>query len=105
MDQVTEDDAVMQEEIFGPLLPILTVGSMEEAIAFVNRRPKPLALYLFTENRETEKNVLELILPLEAAASPDTIIHLATPKWDLAAFGNSGMGTYHGKKSFETIQP
>ena len=55
MDQVTEDDAVMQEEIFGPLLPVLTVGSKEEAIAFVNRRPKPQALNLFTEKRDTQK--------------------------------------------------
>ena len=98
MDQVTEDDAVMQEEIFGPLLPILTVGSMEEAIAFVNRRPKPLALYLFTENRETEKNVLEYT-SFGGGCINDTIIHLATSQMGFGGVGNSGLGSYHGKKS------
>ncbi len=102
MDQVTEEDAVMQEEIFGPLLPILTVGSMEEAIAFVNRRPKPLALYLFTENREVEKNVLEYT-SFGGGCINDTIIHLATSRMSFGGVGNSGMGSYHGKKSFETF--
>lgn len=102
MDQVTEDNAVMQEEIFGPLLPVLTVGSMEEAIAFVNRRPKPLALYLFTENRETEKNVLEYT-SFGGGCINDTIIHLATSQMGFGGVGNSGMGSYHGKKSFETF--
>lgn len=102
MDQVTEDDAVMQEEIFGPILPVLTVGSMEEAIAFVNRRPKPLALYLFTENRETEKNVLEYT-SFGGGCINDTIIHLATSQMGFGGVGNSGMGSYHGKKSFETF--
>lgn len=102
MDQVTEEDAVMQEEIFGPLLPILTVGSMEEAIAFVNRRPKPLALYLFTENREVEKNVLEYT-SFGGGCINDTIIHLATSRMGFGGVGNSGMGSYHGKKSFETF--
>ena len=102
MDRVTEEDAVMQEEIFGPLLPVLTVGSMEEAIAFVNRRPKPLALYLFTENRETEKNVLEYT-SFGGGCINDTIIHLATSQMGFGGVGNSGMGSYHGKKSFETF--
>lgn len=102
MDRVTEEDAVMQEEIFGPLLPVLTVGSMEEAIAFVKRRPKPLALYLFTENREVEKNVLEYI-SFGGGCINDTIIHLATSRMGFGGVGNSGMGSYHGKKSFETF--
>ena len=102
MDQVTEKDAVMQEEIFGPLLPILTVRSMEEAIAFVNHRPKPLALYLFTENREVEKNVLEYT-SFGGGCINDTIIHLATSRMGFGGVGNSGMGSYHGKKSFETF--
>ena len=102
MDQVTEDDAVMQEEIFGPLLPILTVGSMEEAIAFVNRRPKPLALYLFTENRETEKNVLEYT-SFGGGCINDTVIHLATSSMPFGGIGESGMGSYHGKTGFESF--
>ena len=102
MNQVTEDDAVMREEIFGPLLPVLTVGSMEEAIAFVNRRPKPLALYLFAENREVEKNVLEYT-SFGGGCINDTIIHLATSRMGFGGVGNSGMGSYHGKKSFETF--
>ena len=102
MDNVTFSDLVMQEEIFGPLLPVLTVGSMEEAIAFVNRRPKPLALYLFTENREAEKNVLEYT-SFGGGCINDTIIHLATSQMGFGGVGNSGMGSYHGKKSFETF--
>lgn len=102
MDHVTEDDVVMQEEIFGPLLPVLTVGSIEEAVDFVNRRPKPLALYLFTENRETEKNVLEYT-SFGGGCINDTIIHLATSQMGFGGVGSSGMGSYHGKKSFETF--
>ena len=75
---------------------------VEEAIAFVNRRPKPLALYLFTENRETEKNVLEYT-SFGGGCINDTIIHLATSQMGFGGVGNSGMGSYHGKKSFETF--
>lgn len=102
MDGVTEEDAVMQEEIFGPLLPILTVSSLEEAIHFVQARPKPLALYLFTERQEAERKVLDQ-LSFGGGCVNDTIIHLATSKMGFGGVGTSGMGSYHGKKSFETF--
>lgn len=102
LDRVTEEDAVMQEEIFGPVLPILTVSSMDEAYAFVKKRPQPLALYLFTSDKKTEKRFLKKV-PFGGGCVNDTIIHLATPYMGFGGVGNSGMGSYHGKKSFETF--
>ena len=102
LDRVTPEDAVMQEEIFGPLLPILTVRSMDEALAFVNARPKPLAFYIFTQN----KSVVQMFLrraSFGGGCVNDTIIHLATSAMGFGGVGNSGMGSYHGKKSFETF--
>lgn len=102
LDGVTEDDAVMQEEIFGPLLPILTVDSMEEAYTFVKSRPQPLALYLFTSDKRLERRFLKEV-PFGGGCINDTIIHLATSEMGFGGVGNSGMGSYHGKKSFDTF--
>ena len=102
MDGVTEEDPVMQEEIFGPLLPVLTVDSMEEAYVFVRRRPKPLALYLFTGDRKTEERFLKQV-PFGGGCVNDTVIHLATSHLGFGGVGDSGMGAYHGKKSFDTF--
>lgn len=99
---VTEEDPVMQEEIFGPVLPVLTVASMEEACAFVRRRPKPLALYLFTSDKKTERLFLKKV-SFGGGCVNDTIIHLATSRMGFGGVGNSGMGSYHGRKSFETF--
>ena len=99
---VTAEDLVMQEEIFGPVLPVLTVASVEEACAFVRKRPKPLALYLFTGDRKTEKHVLKTV-SFGGGCVNDTIIHLATSQMGFGGVGDSGMGAYHGKKSFETF--
>lgn len=92
----------MQEEIFGPLLPVLTVDSMEEAYVFVRRRPKPLALYLFTGDRKTEERFLKQV-PFGGGCVNDTVIHLATSHLGFGGVGDSGMGAYHGKKSFDTF--
>ena len=100
--EVTADDAIMQEEIFGPVLPILTVKNMDEAIRFVQERPKPLALYLFTEDRKMEQRVLAET-SYGGGCINDTIIHLATSQMGFGGVGNSGMGSYHGKKSFATF--
>ncbi len=94
--------AVMQEEIFGPILPILSCESIEEAISFVQNRPKPLALYLFTKNRETEKKVLNRC-DFGGGCINDTVMHLASPHLPFGGVGESGMGAYHGKKSFDTF--
>ena len=102
MTNVTPDDAVMQEEIFGPVLPVLAVEDLDEAIAFVNARPHPLALYLFTGSRDARKNVLASV-PFGGGCINDTIIHLATSRMGFGGVGQSGMGSYHGRKSFETF--
>lgn len=102
LDEVTEKDAVMQEEIFGPVLPVLTVKNVEEAYAFVKSRPQPLALYLFTSDGQTEKRFLKEV-PFGGGCVNDTIIHLATSHMGFGGVGNSGMGSYHGKKSFDTF--
>ncbi len=102
LDKVSPDDAVMQEEIFGPVLPILTVDNVDEAVAFVKDRPKPLALYLFTSDKKTEKRVLAQV-PFGGGCVNDTIIHIATKNLPFGGVGNSGMGSYHGKHTFETF--
>lgn len=102
LDGVVETDAVMQEEIFGPILPILQVESCDEAYAFIQKRPHPLALYLFTTSRRTENRFVKE-LAFGGGCVNDTIIHLATSHMGFGGVGNSGMGSYHGKKSFDTF--
>ena len=102
LDGVTPEDPVMGEEIFGPILPVLTVGSMEEALAFVKARPKPLALYLFTADKALERRFLERA-SFGGGCINDTIIHLATSRMGFGGVGESGMGDYHGRKSFQTF--
>ena len=102
LTSITEDSPVMQEEIFGPVLPVLTFGEIEEAIKFVKEREKPLALYLFTRDAKTEKRVLRN-LSFGGGCINDTIIHLATPHMGFGGVGGSGMGSYHGKESFDTF--
>ena len=96
------DEPVMQEEIFGPILPILTMDSLSDMIAFVRGDEKPLALYLFTLSKATERRVFDT-LSFGGGCVNDTIIHLATPHMGFGGVGASGMGAYHGKKSFETF--
>ena len=102
MDGATAADAVMGEEIFGPVLPILTYDSLEAAERFVMERPTPLALYLFTRDRAAEDRVMRFV-PFGAGCVNDTILHLATATMGFGSMGTSGMGSYHGKKSFDTF--
>ena len=102
MDNVTAQDAVMGEEIFGPVLPILTYDSLDEAVAFIGDRPHPLALYLFSEDRAVQQRFLDAV-PFGGGCINDTIIHLATSRMGFGGVGQSGMGSYHGKKSFDTF--
>lgn len=102
VDGVTGSSPVMQEEIFGPILPLLPYRSLEEAIAFIQDRPKPLALYLFTRNKREEQTVLSRV-SFGGGCVNDTIIHLATPHMPFGGVGASGMGGYHGKASFDTF--
>lgn len=102
LDDVSPDAPVMQEEIFGPALPVLTFKTMEEAERFVTSREKPLALYLFTGSRAVERRILKHV-SFGGGCVNDTIIHLATSAMGFGGVGNSGMGSYHGKESFETF--
>lgn len=102
LDGITEDDAVMQEEIFGPVLPVITYDSIDDAIALINRREHPLALYLFSEDKNVQRRFLQAV-PFGGGCINDTIIHLATSRMGFGGVGHSGMGSYHGKKSFDTF--
>jgi acyl-CoA reductase-like NAD-dependent aldehyde dehydrogenase len=99
---VAPDSPVMQEEIFGPILPVLRVPDMESAIEFVNARPKPLALYLFTRRRSLEREVLERTTSGGVCVNA-TLWHLANPKLPFGGVGESGMGAYHGRHTFEVF--
>ena len=102
LDQVTPEDPVMQEEIFGPILPVLTFREIGEAEQFVREREKPLACYIFTRDKAVERRLLGS-LSFGGGCVNDTIIHLATSRMGFGGVGNSGMGSYHGRKSFETF--
>lgn len=102
MDSVTFEDAVMQEEIFGPLLPILTYRSLDEAIARINSLPHPLALYVFTQNKAAARKITSRC-GFGGGCINDTVIHLATSEMGFGGFGESGMGSYHGKAGFDTF--
>ena len=102
MDHVTFDDAVMQEEIFGPILPILTYDSLDQAIHKINSMPHPLALYVFTSDKTAARKVTARC-GFGGGCINDTIIHLATSEMGFGGFGESGMGSYHGKDGFRTF--
>lgn len=102
MDNVTETDAIMQEEIFGPILPVIEYENIDEALSFVQKREKPLAAYLFTGSKAVERRFLNEF-SFGGGCINDTIVHLATSQMGFGGVGNSGMGAYHGWKSFETF--
>lgn len=102
LTDVTWEDAIMGEEIFGPILPVLTFDTLEEAIQMVEARPHPLALYFFSENKTAQSQVLNCCR-FGGGCINDTIIHLATSAMPFGGVGESGMGGYHGKAGFETF--
>lgn len=102
MTDVALDAPVMREEIFGPILPILTYRRLEDALRQIQSRPKPLALYLFTQSKETEARVLREV-SFGGGCVNDTVMHLATPHMPFGGVGESGMGGYHGFRSFQTF--
>lgn len=99
---VTWDDPIMQEEIFGPLLPVLTFDSFDEVLATVEAGGKPLAAYLFSTDRE-QIQAYRTRLPFGGGCINDTIIHLATSEMGFGGVGESGMGAYHGKTGFDAF--
>ena len=102
MDNVSFDDAVMQEEIFGPIMPIISYQDLNAAIDKVRSMPHPLALYLFTSNDQVKEKVTRAI-NFGGGCINDTIIHLATSAMPFGGVGESGMGGYHGRVGFETF--
>lgn len=100
LDNVQWEDAVMEEEIFGPILPVLTYGDIEAAIATINARSKPLALYIFSRKRQLQQRVLEATSSGGACIN-DVFVHLAVWKLPFGGVGDSGIGAYHGKHSFD----
>lgn len=102
LDNVTFTDAVMQEEIFGPVLPVLTYDSLEHAIDKINTMAHPLALYFFSSDKKLQKKVTASC-GFGGGCINDTIIHLATSEMGFGGFGESGMGSYHGREGFATF--
>ena len=99
---VSPDSPIMQEEVFGPILPVLEIDSVEAVIEWVNRRPRPLGLYVFTEDRDVAERILD------ATESGDAVINDCTvqpliPELPFGGVGNSGMGKYHGRWGFEAF--
>jgi coniferyl-aldehyde dehydrogenase len=99
---VTDDMAVMQEEIFGPILPVVTYDELDDAIAYVNARPRPLALYFFGNDKTAQRKVLERTTSGGALIN-DTILHYAQDDLPFGGIGPSGMGSYHGFEGFKTM--
>jgi aldehyde dehydrogenase (NAD+) len=102
MTNVTPDDLVMQEEVFGPVLPIVPVESKEEAIEFINRREKPLAMYVFSNDSQYGQAFIDLTSS-GGFCFNDTLMYAAVPSLPFGGVGDSGMGAYHGKHTFDTF--
>ena len=102
MDNVTWEDPVMQQEIFGPILPVLTFETMDEVLQIVNSRPKPLALYLFSKDKSRIREVTTRCR-YGGGCINDCVVHLATSEMGFGGVGESGMGAYHGKAGFDAF--
>ncbi len=102
LENISWEDPVMQDEIFGPILPVLVYDETSEAIDAIVKRPKPLALYLFSDDEEVQDEVLNNI-SFGGGAINDTINHMTSHFLPFGGVGNSGMGAYHGKASFDTF--
>jgi aldehyde dehydrogenase (NAD+) len=102
LDNITRESPVMGEEIFGPIMPLLEYTSLDEVIRDIKDHPKPLAFYLFSENKAVQKRVLREV-SFGGGCINETLMHLATPHMGFGGVGESGMGSYHGKLSFDTF--
>jgi len=102
LDHVDWNDKVMEDEIFGPVLPILEYENLETVITHINSKPKPLSLYLFTQNKAVEERIINEV-SFGGGCINDTFIHLGNPYLPFGGVGNSGIGSYHGKRSFEAF--
>ncbi|MDK7753860.1 aldehyde dehydrogenase [Staphylococcus sp. UMB10092B] len=102
LDGTTFDSKIMENEIFGPILPIITYDDFDEAIDLIRTKPKPLSLYLFSEDENSSERILNE-LSFGGGAINDTLMHLANPNLPFGGVGASGIGKYHGKYSFDTF--
>ena len=102
LTDVPIDSPAMQQEIFGPVLPVLPYEKLDDCIDFIRSRPKPLALYIFSENKMNQEKVLNSC-SFGGGCINDTVIHLASSHMSFGGVGESGMGSYHGRKSFDTF--
>ena len=102
MAGVTQDDRVMQEEIFGPLMPIISFDDTDEVISEINKRPHPLALYIFARDKSVQQKFLSLV-SFGGGCINDTIMHLSVSNMGFGGVGGSGMGAYHGRIGFDTF--
>ncbi|MBD2203894.1 aldehyde dehydrogenase [Calothrix sp. FACHB-1219] len=102
LENVSLDDAIMQEEIFGPILPIIEYDDIKEAIALINSRPKPLALYLFSQNKNLQQRILQETTSGGVCLN-DTIMQYGVSSLPFGGVGDSGIGSYHGKAGFDTF--
>jgi len=102
VDHVTWDNPLMQAEIFGPILPVLEFEDVKQVVSLVNKHPKPLALYLFTKAKRVEEMIIKDI-SFGGGCINDVVMHLVNPHLPFGGVGESGMGTYHGKYSYETF--
>ena len=100
MDNVTSSDAVMQEEIFGPILPFIEFDKIDEIYHVIENFESPLALYLFSNNKKIQNEILKRV-SFGGGCINDTIIHIATSYMGFGGVGFSGHGSYHGKRSFD----
>lgn len=102
IENMTANAKIMQEEIFGPLLPIITYDTFDEAIEFVHKYPKPLSLYLFSEDENATDRILNEV-SFGGGAINDTLMHITNPSLPFGGVGHSGIGAYHSKYSFDTF--
>ncbi|CAB1063618.1 Aldehyde dehydrogenase (EC [Olavius sp. associated proteobacterium Delta 1] len=102
IDDIAWEDPIMQDEIFGPLLPVLAYDQLSEAISQVKKLPKPLAFYYFSNNRQNGEKIIR-DTSFGGGCINDTLLHFANPHLPFGGTGSSGIGSYHGKKSFETF--
>jgi aldehyde dehydrogenase (NAD+) len=102
IDGIKPDDPIMEEEIFGPLFPVLDYETLDDAISFVNSRPRPLSLYFFSENSIKQSIILKKV-SFGGGCINDTMVHASSPYLPFGGLGSSGMGSYHGKTSFDTF--
>ncbi|MCF0242157.1 MAG: aldehyde dehydrogenase [Treponema sp.] len=102
MDNVSFNDCVMQEEIFGPVMPIISYNDIDDVISRINSMQHPLALYIFTNKNRIAKNVISRT-GFGGGCINDVVVHLSTTELAFGGFGESGMGSYHGKQGFETF--